>query len=62
MTTKALKLRATVVLLLAVIALAAIPGCVEKDQGPQAEPPLQTKGETAPPPGCQDLRKRGGSC
>ncbi|WJJ54931.1 hypothetical protein [Xanthomonas phage RTH11] len=29
---------------------------------PRGNAPLPTSGETAPPPGCVDLRKRGGAC
>lgn len=36
-----------------------IAGCAAP-QSPDA--PLETSGETAPPPGCEDLRERGGAC
>lgn len=38
----------------------ALSGCVSV---PEAQPPLRDTGEqVAPPPGCEDLRARGGRC
>lgn len=35
-------------------------GCASDPVKPSA--PLQTDGEVTPPPGCRDLRERGGAC
>lgn len=37
----------------------AMIGCVSTKP---ADTPLETSGETTPPPGCEDLRERGGAC
>lgn len=50
-----------VVLMVALLVLPVLGGCaVPEKRGANA--PLQTEGEIAPPPGCEDLRKRGGAC
>lgn len=50
--------------LLAVIVtfVLAIPSGCTRNEVHRGSAPLQTDGVTAPPPGCIDLRKRGGAC
>ncbi len=42
------------------LCLSGLVACAQKETRPSA--PLQTDGVTTPPPGCVDLRKRGGAC
>lgn len=42
------------------LCLGGLVACTSSEPRPSA--PLQTDGVTAPPPGCVDLRKRGGAC
>lgn len=41
-------------------AVSLIAGCAGTGRKPDA--PLQTEGEITPPPGCVELRQRGGAC
>lgn len=50
---------ALTVFLLVVMAV-IIGGCTRERVKPRA--PLQMTGDTSPPPGCIDLRRRGGAC
>ena len=43
------------------LSLSCLYGCAAPAM-PKADAPLQTEGTTSPPPGCQDLRQRGGAC
>ena len=45
---------------IALLLAVSFAGCAGTGQKPDA--PLQTEGETAPPPGCVELRQRGGAC
>lgn len=47
--------------LLLTLSLVNLFGCATPSV-PEADAPLQTEGTTSPPPGCQDLRNRGGAC
>lgn len=42
------------------LSIGGLYGCTTDPVKPSA--PLQTDGESTPPPGCRDLRERGGAC
>lgn len=42
------------------LSIGGLYGCASTEVKPSA--PLQTDGDATPPPGCRELRKRGGAC
>lgn len=42
------------------LCLGGLAGC--SSQQVRGDAPLKTEGTTTPPPGCVDLRRRGGAC
>ncbi|QVD49197.1 hypothetical protein LUCX_127 [Xanthomonas phage vB_XciM_LucasX] len=54
-------MKAFLVALLLTLSVGGLYGCASTAQ-PRGSAPLKTEGTTAPPPGCVDLRKRGGAC
>lgn len=45
-----------------IIGLLALPACTAPSTPKKATAPLATDGSVAPPPGCVELRQRGGAC
>lgn len=55
-----MRIRSLILGLFAIVLLVLLLGCATSPDAPQ--PPLGTSGTVAPPAGCIDLRRRGGSC